>query len=62
MTVTSQELATRIVNRLDNEMYGCDDTQRAERIKIVTEEVEKIFRMAQDTIQHHLRGVRICDD
>ena len=61
MTITAKDLATRIVNRLDNELL-LDNHQREQRIKIVTEEVEKIFRMAQDTIKHHLRGARICDD
>jgi len=62
MTLTAKELATRIVNRLDNEMYGCDDDQRTERIKIVTEEVEKIFHMAEATIRDQLSRVRVSDD
>lgn len=60
--MTAEQLAREIIDRLDNELYGCDADERKRRISIVREEVEKIFKMAQDTISHHLRGVRICDD
>lgn len=59
MTVTAKELATRIVNRLDNEH---EHPSREDRIKIVTEEVEKIFRMAEATIRDTLSKVRVSDD
>lgn len=61
MSLSPTEIADRIIGRFDNEV-DLNDKQRDERRKILIEEIEKIFRMAEATIRNTLSRVRVCDD